>query len=341
MTDPIKVVCFGVGVIGSSVARTIIQSKDWIEIVGAIDVDPAKLGKDLGQVVGTQTTCGVSISSDVEKVLTETRPDIVIHTTSSSFQKTFPELKKIAECKSNIISSCEELSYPYVVDKRLSQELDAVAKKHDVSILGTGINPGFLMDVLPIVLTAPCLEIRSIHVARQMNAANRRIPFQKKIGVGATSEEFRRSIRDGTISGHVGLKQSISMLADAIGWPIDKVIIGEPEPVVLDHRVSSEWKTVEPGMVAGIKQAATGLVGGRPLIKYDFHAYIGAEEEYDQVEIDGVPVVSFRSNPCVNGDSGTVAILINIIPRVIEAPPGLVTMRDLALPSARNVRVPI
>ena len=149
------------------------------------------------------------------------------------------------------------------MNEKLAKDLDLIARQNEVTILGTGINPGFLMDVLPIVLSGPCLEIESIHVARQMNAANRRIPFQKKIGAGMTKEEFRSAIRSGAISGHVGLKQSIAMLSDSISWKLDEILIGEPEPVTLGETVKSDWITVERGKVAGTRQVATGIVGGK------------------------------------------------------------------------------
>jgi 2,4-diaminopentanoate dehydrogenase len=336
----IKVAFYGVGVIGSMLAKTIMEEKKaWIEIVGAIDIDQKKIGQDLGKLIGLDE-CGVAIRKEVKKTLEETNPDVILHTTSSYLEKTYPELRSLAECGVDIVSSCEELSYPYATNKKLAEDLDGIAKQNDVSILGTGINPGFLMDVLPIVLTSPCIAIKEIHVKRQMNAANRRIPFQKKIGAGMSVEDFDSAIKSKAISGHVGLFQSISMLADSLGWELDDILIEEPQPVVLSKDVKSDWIVVPSGRVTGATQSAFGLVQGKKIIDYQFKAHIGAEEEFDQVDIEGVPKVSFKSNPCVNGDYGTIAMLINMIPRVINAAPGLLTMRDLPLPSAARVRVP-
>lgn len=334
--EKVRAVSFGVGVIGSMVAKTILEKKgDWLEIVGAIDVDPKKVGKELGAVAGAESS--VIVRNNVEETLEETKPDIVIHTTSSFLEKTFQELKLLARCGVDVVSSCEELSYPFALYPGISEELDGLAKRNGVTILGTGINPGFLMDALPILLTAPCVEVRSIRVARQMDAATRRIPFQKKIGAGLSVSEFRDAIKEKKISGHVGLNQSISMLADSIGWDLEQVVIDEVEPVVLDHPVSSSYVTVEPGRVAGTRQNAYGFVGGERRINYEFSAYIGAEEQFDSVDVEGEPNVSFKSTPCVNGDSGTIAMLINMIPRVIAAEPGLLTMKDLKLPSGVNL----
>lgn len=336
----IRAVSYGVGVIGSMVAKTVIEKKsDWLDIVAAVDIDPNKAGKDLGKVVGLDKNYGVLIQNDIEKIIKDTNPDIVVHTTSSYLEKVSSELKQLAQRGIDVISSCEELSYPFATNRTLAEEIDKVAKRNGVTILGTGINPGFLMDVLPIILTTPCIEINKIAVGRQMNAANRRIPFQKKIGAGLSQEEFKSAIRNKTISGHVGLFQSISMLADSLGWKLDKIEILEPEPVVLKRKVSSSWISVDEGKVAGSKQSAFGIVQGRKIIDYEFSAYIGAEEEFDKVDIEGIPKVCFKSTPCVNGDSGTIAMLINNIPKVIESEPGLITMKDLKLPSAAHIRV--
>jgi hypothetical protein len=335
----IKVVFFGVGVIGSMLAKTIIEKKrDWLEIVGAIDMDKKKFGRDLGKLVGSENS-GITIRKELDQTIRKADPDLIFHTTSSYLEKTFAELKSLAKSGSDIISSCEELSYPYATSPGMSRELDQIAKKSDVTILGTGINPGFLMDVLPIVLSSPCISIDNIIVKRQMNAANRRIPFQKKIGAGLSEMEFRTAIQKKTISGHVGLLQSISMLADSIGWKLDDIQVEVPTPVILEREVKSDWITVPKGKVSGSNQKAHGLIRGKEVIEYEFAAYIGAEEEFDKIEIRGVPKVSFKSSPCVNGDYGTIAMLINMVPKVINSPPGLVTMKDLQLPSAAHMKI--
>ncbi len=334
MKEKIRVVGYGIGAIGARIARFIIEEKKGIEYVGAIDIDPEKVGKDLGEVIGLERSVGVKISDDADKVLSETKPDLVIHTTLSFFEKVYPQVAKAVEHGANVISTCEELAYPYIVNEALAKKLDALAKEHGVTVLGTGINPGFLMDVRPIVLTGPCMKVERIKVVRCMNAATRRIPFQKKIGAGMTVEEFKQAIEKKKITGHVGLEQSIALIASAIGWELEKIDVGPVEPVVLEKRVSSDYVTVEPGKVAGLKQTARGIVGGKPLIELEFIAYIGAPEEYDLVEIEGLPKISAKISPCTHGDYGTVGMVVNMIPKVINAPPGLFTMKDLPIPSA-------
>jgi 4-hydroxy-tetrahydrodipicolinate reductase len=330
----LNVVSFGVGVIGSLTAKFILEHKQkQLNLVGAYDIDPKKVGRDLGPVVGSGRTEGVKVSNDLDMVLTG-GVDVAIHTTSSYLKGAFPQLESIVTRGVDVVSSCEELSYPYVVDRPLSAKLDLLAKKHNATVLGTGINPGFLMDALPIALTAPCESIKGIRITRRMNAATRRIPFQKKVGAGMTKAEFQSAIRNHQISGHVGLEQSVSMLADAIGWRLNRVEIGKVEPVIAGKATNEGYVIIPAGRVAGVKQAARGLQGGKTLIELNFAAYVGSEEEYDQVEIDGTPPVNCRISPCVHGDHGTVAMLVNMVPKVVNAPPGLLTMKDLQLPSA-------
>jgi len=330
----INVVSFGVGVIGSLTAKFILEAKKkQLDLVGAYDIDPKKVGKDLGAVIGLDHETGIKVSGDLDRVL-DNDVDVAIHTTSSYLKGASPQIESIVNHGVDVVSSCEELSYPYVVDKQLSEKLDLLAKKHGATVLGTGINPGFLMDALPIALTAPCESIRRIRISRRMNAATRRVPFQKKVGAGLTKGEFRSAIKNHQISGHVGLEQSVSMLADAIGWKLDKVEIGSVEPVMAEKATSEGYVSIPAGRVAGVKQTARGLTGGEPLIELNFAAYVGSEEEYDQVEIDGTPPVNCRISPCVHGDHGTVAMLVNMVPKVVSAQPGLLTMKDIQLPSA-------
>jgi hypothetical protein len=325
----VKVVSYGIGVIGRRLA-THLLTKEGIEIVGAVDINPDIVGKDLGEVLGGEEI-GVVISSDADKVLEETKPDVVCHTTMSYLRQTYGQFEQILKHGVDIVSTCEELGYPYATEEgaKYADKLDEVAKTHGATLLGTGINPGFLMDTLPTFLTGPCEEVASIYVTRQMNAATRRIPFQKKIGAGMTKKEFREAIDSGKITGHVGLEQSIQMISDALGWELDEINVDPPEPVILDHDAASDAIKVPKGRNAGTKQMAIGVMGGKPVITMDFRAYIGAPEAFDSIDIEGVPPIHQRISPCVHGDHGTIAMTTNMIPLVINAEPGLKTMVDL------------
>jgi len=327
----IKVILVGLGPIGTMIGKYL-ASKEWIEIVGGIDIAKDLIGKDVGEHLGIGKL-GVAITDDYDEAISKTKPDIAVVATVSYLDKVYPQLEKILEYGVDIISTCEELSYPYIVDKKLAEKIDALAKKHGATVLGTGINPGFLMDTLVITLTTACKEVHKIKVERQMDASTRRGPFQKKIGAGLTVEEFREKIDKKIISGHVGLEQSIALIADAIGWKLNKIEVDPVEPVISEKKIVTDFVTVEPGKVAGLKQSAHGIVGDEAKIILEFRAYVGAPEEYDAITIEGVPPINEKISPCVHGDHGTVAVIANMIPKVLKAPPGLLTMKDMTLPS--------
>lgn len=329
----IRVILYGVGAVGSLIAKALLE-KQGIKIVGAVDIAEDKLGKDLGEVLELNKKLGVKISKTADSALSKTKADIAVHATSSYLEDTYPQIASIVKKGVNVVSTCEELSYPHLTHPRLAKKLDVLAKKHNVTVLGTGINPGFLMDTLVITLTAACQKIEKIEAVRVMNAATRRLPFQKKIGAGLTVKEFKNKIENKEITGHVGLKQSIAMIADTLKWKLEKIVTEPVQPVTAKKTVKSPYITVKAGNVAGLRQKAEGVSKGKKLITLDFQAYIGAEEEYDAITILGVPNVKQKIQPCVHGDLGTVAVITNSIPKVINAPAGLLTMKDLPVPSA-------
>lgn len=329
----VRIVLCGVGAVGSLIAKFLLE-KEGVEIVGAIDTDKDKVGKDLGEVLGIDRKLGIRISPDTNTLLSKVKADIAIHATSSFLKHTYPQIVSIIKHGVKVVSTCEELTYPYYAEPKLAKELDALAKKHHATVLGTGINPGFLMDTLVITLTAVCQKIEKIKAVRVMDATKRRLPFQKKIGAGLTVEEFRRKIENKEITGHVGLEQSIAMTADALAWKLDKITAESVEPVTAKKPIKSEYIKVDAGKVVGLRQKAKGVMKNREVIVLDFQAYMGAEEEYDAITIEGVPNIKQKIQPCVHGDIGTVAMIVNSIPKVIKAAPGLLTMKDLPVPSA-------
>ncbi|MEM2632541.1 MAG: dihydrodipicolinate reductase, partial [Nitrososphaerota archaeon] len=263
--------------------------------------------------------------------------DIVIHATVSDLKLAYPQIKECIKAGMNVISTCEQLSYPYYRHPELAKKLNNLAKKYDVTILGTGINPGYLMDSLPIMLTALCQEIYKIKVVRMMDAGKRRIAYQKKIGVGLTLEEFKQKIDKKLITGHVGLVESIALIASAIGWKLDEIKEIPPEPIIAEEERTTEYTTVKIGNVAGLKSIAYGIMKNKEVITLEFISHVNVKEEYDEVLIEGIPNIHERIIGGVHGDIGTVSIIINSIPKVLEAPAGLLTMKDLPLPSAWKV----
>lgn len=329
----IRIFLYGVGALGSLIAKYLLEKKE-VDIVGAVDIAEDKVGKDLGEVLGINKKLGIKITDNIDDLLSEIKADVTIHATSSFLKETYPQIVSIIKHGVKVISTCEELSYPHYTEPKLARELDNLAKKYKTTVLGTGINPGFLMDTLVITLTAPCQTIYKIKAVRVMDAAKRRLPFQKKIGAGLTVEDFQQKIKNRQITGHVGLEQSIAMIADALTWKLEKIIAEPVEPVIAKKFVESKEIKVKAGNVAGLKQRAKGLIENREVITLDFQAYVGAEEEYDAITIEGVPPINQKIQPCIHGDAGTVAIVVNSIPRVMKAPPGLFTMKDLPLPAA-------
>lgn len=331
--NKVKVAFYGIGVIGSLIAKHLL-AKEGVKIVGAIDVAKDKVGRDLGQVLGLEETLGIKVSDKVDATLSNTNADIAVHATSSYLKDTYPQIVSMVENNVNVVSTCEELSYPYLTEPELAEKLDSLAKKKNVTVLGTGINPGFLMDTLVIMLTAPCQKIEKIQAVRVMNAATRRIPFQKKIGAGLTVDEFRSKMERKEITGHVGLEQSIAMIASTLAWKLDRILTGTVEPVITQKTVESKEIRVKAGQVAGLRQKARGIRNNKDVIVLDFQAYIGAKKEFDSVKIEGIPKINQMIQPCVHGDLSTIAMVVNSIPKVMKAPAGLLTMKDLAVPSA-------
>jgi len=327
---PIRVLHFGLGPIGAAVVRQCAARRGF-RIVGAVDIDPAKAGKDLGEVAGVGRKLKVPVSEDAKKAIKASKPDVVVLCTQSSLKKVMPQMEAILKLKVPIVSTTEELAYPTKGNMKYARAIHEMAKKARVAVLGTGVNPGFTMDALPITLTGVCERVESIRVDRIQDARVRRLPFQQKIGAGLTREQFMRKVDDGSVR-HVGLAESVSMIADAMGWKLDKVT-DEIQPKIAIETVASEYLAVDPGYVCGIVQDGVGYRKGEPVITLHMEAYLGAPESFDAVEVSGSPALKMKIAGGVHGDIATASITVNSIPKVIAAAPGLHTMRDMPIPS--------
>ena len=235
-----------------------------------------------------------------------------------------------------IVTTTEEAAYPAPRNRRLARRLDEAARKAKVAVLGTGVNPGFVMDALPIALTAICERVDRVEVHRVQDARIRRLSFQQKIGAGLTREQFTRGVKAGTLR-HVGFTESIHMIAAALGWTLDRVT-DQVRPKVAEQPVESELLAVDPGYVCGIVQDGVGYVKGEPRIALHLEAYLGAPASYDSVLIEGLPRIYSRIEGGVHGDIATASMAVNSIPAVIGAAPGFRTMRDMPLPSYYGAR---
>jgi hypothetical protein len=325
---PIKVLHVGLGPIGAAIVRQVASRKGFI-IVGAVDIDPAKVGRDLGDVCGSRAL-RVKVTDDIGKTIRASRPDVAVLCTGSSLKAVTPELEAVLKLKVPIVSTTEELAYPVRSHRAAAKKIDALAKRSRVAVLGTGVNPGFVMDALPIALTGVCERVHGIEVDRIQDARIRRQPFQMKIGAGLTPDEFAERVRDGRVR-HVGLPESITMIADALGWKLE-TITEDIQPKIAERRVASEFLTVEPGRVSGIVQDGAGYRKGKAVIRLHMEAYLGAPESYDAVRIAGTPPLAMKLAGGVHGDIATASIVVNSIPKILQAAPGLRTMRDMVLP---------
>jgi 2,4-diaminopentanoate dehydrogenase len=324
----IRAIQYGVGPIGVSIAR-LMREKQAIEICGAIDTDPAKIGRDLGEVVGAQDApWGVKISGDAKDVL-EQAVDVVIHSTSSSLAKVTEQLLACLEAESCVVSTCEELSYPYRTHPELAAKLDAAAKDWGVALVGTGVNPGFVMDKLVVTLAAVAQRVEHAKAVRIVDASKRRLPLQKKIGAGMSVEEFRAQVAAGVIK-HVGLPESVAMVADSLNLPVEE-ISETIEPVVAKERVQTEFLTVEAGQAAGVHQIARGVAGGKELVYLELQMYVGAKDSADTVTLTGRPNIGLVIPGGSHGDIATASVVVNSIPVILDAPAGLRTSRDLPI----------
>lgn len=326
---PIRVLPIGLGPIGASIVRQL-ATRPGFRIVGAVDVDPAKVGRPLGDLVALDGL-RVRVSPDIPAAIRAARPEVAVLCTSSSLKKVLPQIQAVLAGRVPIVSTTEELAYPRHTQRRLAARIDELARKARVAVLGTGVNPGFAMDALPITLTGVCERVDAISVHRIQDARSRRLPFQQKIGCGLTPEEFQARVEAGTVR-HVGLTESIAMIADAMGWRLEQVT-EEIRPMVASTSISSEFLSVDAGRVCGLVQDGTGYVKGEPRIRLHMEASLGAADCYDLVEIQGHPALSMKVAGGIHGDVATASITVNSIPRVLHAPPGLHTMRSLPIPS--------
>ncbi|MFX1386956.1 MAG: hypothetical protein ACFE9M_07055 [Promethearchaeota archaeon] len=332
MNKRFTVIQVGLGPMGKIITNLLLKRKN-IALKGVIEIDPQLVGKKLNKIIEIKEELDLIIESDLKKVLSKERFDVVIIATLSSFEKIIPTIKLAVSSGCNVISICEELSYPFQYFPKLSEELHQLAKANNVTVVGTGINPGYLMDLLPIVITAPCQEVKSIKVTRMMNSAKRREPFQRKIGTGMTLEEFNQKIKNREITGHVGLTQSIQMIVAALGIEYDKIEEFPPKGVISEKEFKTFYGVNVPkGYICGLQSKAIAKKGEKEIIILDFVAYAGEHEEFDSIIIEGNPNINQKIIGGVHGDIGTAAMVANLIPKVLQAKPGLLTMKDLPVP---------
>ncbi|MFX0136924.1 MAG: hypothetical protein ACFFDN_25020 [Candidatus Hodarchaeota archaeon] len=332
MSKKYTVIQVGLGSMGRLITKLLLERKN-LSLKGIVDIAPQLVGKKLSEILNFEDEEGLVIKSNLKTVISKEKVDIVIIATSSALEKVTPIIKEAINSGSNVISICEELSYPFQNYPKLSEEIHQLAKSQDVTIVGTGINPGYLMDLLPIVITAPCQSVETIKVTRMMNSAKRRESFQRKIGTGLSPEEFHRKIQNKEISGHIGLTQSIQMIVAALGIEYDEIAEFPPKEIISEKEFTTFYgENIPKGYVCGLQSKAIAKKQGKEIILLDFVAYAGEHEEFDSIIIEGNPNIHQKLIGGIHGDIGTAAMVANLIPRVLEAQSGLLTMIDLPVP---------
>lgn len=326
----IKVVQFGLGPIGLESLKLAAQ-QPWLEIIGAVDKDPAKAGRSLAEVTGLERLDSIKVLAGIDELLRSVRPDVILHTASSSAVASLQQMRPALELGTAVASTCEELIYPALKSAETAREYDALCRRSGARVVATGVNPGFVMDVLPICLTGVSRSVDSILVERVVDASTRRQPLQAKIGSGQPVEEFAAKLNSGR-AGHAGLRESLALLAHAMGWKLDD-ITEEGRPVVATNDIRTRYFAVTKGQACGIHQRAVGRAGGIERIVLDIKMYLDAPDPRDHVVVRGLPPLDLTISGGVAGDDATVASLINVVPRLLQAPAGLRLLTELAVPA--------
>lgn len=337
-SSPLRVVQYGLGPIGLACIRTVLDKADTgqIELVGAIDVDPQKVGRDVSELIERDAATGVIVTDDAEKTLDETRPDVVLHTTSSFLPGVRDQFLGCIHAGVHVVSSTEELSFPFDRHPALAAELNEAAEEAGVVLVGTGVNPGYAMDTLALAATGVCVGVSRVRVERIVDAGLRRGPLQRKVGAGISVAAFEEKKATGKF-GHIGLRESLLMIADGLGWTLD-AIDESLQPMIADRAHRTPHVSVEEDAVTGIHHAITGAIAGDVVLSLDLKMYVGAEDPRDRVQVEGDPPMELLVPGGIFGDTATVATLVNTAALVGEARPGLRTMAELPVPRAFATR---
>lgn len=336
--ENVKVAIWGFGAMGSGIAKVLLRKKG-VDIVGVCDIQPERVNRSIYDILGVEKNGrpDVVVCSEIEKVVHDANCDICVLATDSFTRKAFDKIKYVVGQKVNVISTAEEMSYPKAQEPELAAEIDRLAKANGVSVLGTGINPGLMMDLLAICLTGCMTDVESV-TCRRVNSLS---PFGPAVmeeqGVGLTVDAFNKGVADGTLAGHVGFAESVGMIAEALGWKVDK-FEQQMKPIVTSVDRKSPYGFAAAGDVAGVNMTGQGYVDGEVKIDMIHPQQIEPEMEGthtgDYIVLKGTPEVNMAINPEVDGGIGTIAMVVNMIPHVINARPGLKTMLDLPVPRA-------
>ena len=324
-----KVMQIGLGSIGKAVTRLLLKKPGW-EVAAAFDIDPEKQGRDLGEVAGVDQRLGIPVAGDFLDFQQYGDVDVALVTTVSTLPEILPTLQALMQRGVNIVASAEELFYPRYRYPDEARKLDEMAKKYGVSILGTGVTPGFVMDTLVLMLTGMSQQINRLAVTRVVNASGSRPSLQQKIGIGLTEESFAEQEAQHRV-GVVGLVDSLAFLAHVLQWEMED-FKERLVPVVTDRPLRMGRQQLEPKQVCGVRYIVKGISRGKEVISFDLRTYLEAENARNTIYIEGTPSLEMTIKSNDMGDSATAGLLVNMSPGVHQAKPGLLTALDLPLP---------
>jgi len=327
---PVPVVVMGLGFIGQQIARAALASPE-LKLVGAVDASPQLLGRKMSDLLGMPAAGAVVVTDDLTKALGRHRRPVLLHATGSKLPQVMDQLLAAVRGGACVVSTCEELAFPYLKYAPLAEQLERAAVKAGVSVLGSGVNPGYVLDRLVATAGQVCGEIRHARVERVVDARSRREALQRKIGAGLTEVEFDALAEKDQV-GHVGLLESAALCALGLGLDCDD-FEEEMVPVIAEEDISGGAFVVRRGRVAGIHQSAVALSDGQERVRLELTIAVGAENVGDRVVLESDPRLELEVKGGVAGDRATANVLVNAAARVSAAEPGLLTV--LELPAGR------
>ncbi len=335
----LKVLIWGFGAMGSGMAEMLLKKKG-IEICAVCDMHPDRVGKSIYKLLdtGKNGRPDVLIRSDINEIVSEGFVDIALLATDSFTAKAFDKIKFLLENKLNVISTAEEMAFPRASEPELARKLNDIAKENGVSVLGTGINPGLIMDLLVVALTGACIDVDEIEAERVNSLSPFGPAVMEEQGVGITPEEFAEGFKNNTLAGHVGFNESVGMIAGAIGWELSEPVRQSMEPIISKVFRKTKYVEVQPGNIAGCSMKGCGMVDGKEKIRMihpqQVEPQLEGTDTGDYIRIKGTPDINMAIKPEIPGGIGTIAMCVNMIPHVINARSGLKTMIDLPVPRA-------
>jgi 2,4-diaminopentanoate dehydrogenase len=327
---PVPAVVMGLGFIGQEIARVALGSPE-LELVGAVDSNPQLVGRSLGDLLGQPAFKKVRISEDLGSAIGKHKRVVVLHATGSKLMQVSDQLLAAMKAGASVVSTCEELAFPFLKYPELAEKLDRAAQRAGVSLVGTGVNPGFVLDRLIATVGQACGPVRHVRAERIVDARSRREALQRKVGAGMTEEEFDALAEKEQI-GHVGLVESAALCALGLGIECDDYE-EEIVPVVAEEDITGGAFLVRKGRVAGMFQTALALQDGQERVRLELTIAVGAERAGDRIVLEADPRVEMEISGGIAGDRATANLVVNAAPRLVAAEPGLLTV--LELPAGR------